>query len=585
MSPVHRALREHRHFFIVVMLLILATTFPAIIYVFRTDFFWHPAGTSHDVYIYFWDTWYGKQFLTGQADRFYTNVIFYPEGTPLTFHPFFVAHIIVVNALGLLMPASNAFTLAYLLIIGACALAAYIYLRWLFNDKWIALLGAVVFGLSPNVVGHPNHPAIAFVAFIPLAVYCLHRGMITNRPILVVAGGLLTGLTTLITLYNFVCLLITLGLFILALAATRWRDKRFWLNIGLFALAISISSLYRVYPIFSQSDSIAQVAMWHGPNEVKTDAISFLVNHKSLLFSRIMESNPQAFSSGQMSETSYLGYLPLLLVGFGLFDTKTRRKMAPWLFLCVIFLILRLGSQLVVNGTVYPDIRLPKYYLNQIFPVVFASFWEADHFMIGALMPFSALVCFGLVALRERIRPARKPAFILALVAIVTLEYHIPTPTDRIFPVGDGEISRERLAFLDWLQQEGGDIRLINLPMGRQNSKLYNLYQVLSGFPHAEGAISRTPDSAFDYIRANRVLNAWKQQQPISCMSIDRETYIGGLAQLEDDGFSHVVHHRDHYDWQYVGDSFKSVDPAYADEFVLIYRLPDLRASCPASDA
>ena len=59
------------------------------------------------------------------------------------------------------MPVSNAFSLAYLLIIVFCALSAYVYLHWLFSDKWIALLGAVVFGLSPHVVGHPFHPGIA----------------------------------------------------------------------------------------------------------------------------------------------------------------------------------------------------------------------------------------------------------------------------------------------------------------------------------------------------------------------------------------------------------------------------------------
>lgn len=585
MYRFRNTLREHRHFFIVVTLLTLATTFPTIVYVFKTDVFWHPAGTSHDVYNKFWDVWYGRQFLAGQADPLHTNLIFYPEGTPLTFHPFSWPHILAVNALSVVMPVSNAFSLSYLLIIALCAVAAYAYLTWLFSDKWIALFGGVVFGFSPHIVGHPNHVEIAFIASIPMAVYCFHRGTNENRPILVFAGGLLTGLTTLVSVYTFVCLMITLGLFVLALAASRWRDKRFWLNIGLFALAVSISSLLRVYPMLTYSDSFAQVAMWHGQDEVKTDAISFLVNHKSPLFSRTVESNPQVFASGRMSETSYLGYLPLLLIAFGLFATKTRRKMAPWLFLCVSFLIFRLGSQLVVHGTVYPDIRLPKHYLNLILPVVFASFWEADHFMMGALIPFAALVCFGLVALRGRFRLARKPAFTLALVAIVALEYHIPVRTDRIFPLGDGDISRERFAFLDWLGQQDGDIRLINLPMGRQNSKLYNLYQSLSGFPHAEGAISRTPDSAFDYIRANRLLNAWRQQQPVACLSIDRETYIGSLTQLEDDGFSHVVHHRGFYDWQYVADSFKSVDPAYADEFVLIYRLPDLRASCPAADA
>ena len=116
--------------------------------------------------------------------------------------------------------------------------------------------------------------------------------------------------------------------------------------------------------------------------------------------------------------------------------------------------------------------------------------------------------------------------------------------------------------------------------MGRKTSKRYNLYQSLSGYPHAEGAISRTPDSAFDYIRANQLLNAWHNQHPIHCEMTDRDAYLSGLAQLEQDGFSHIVHHRQLKYWDKISESFRYVKPAYSDGFVSIYRLSDLRDSC-----
>lgn len=579
MNRLRRALREHRHVFVVVSLLTLATTFPTIVYVFRTDVFWHPAGTSLDVYIKFWDVWYGNQILTGQAAPFYTESLFYPEGVSLASHPSFIPHIVVVNALGIVLPVSNAYSLAYLLIVAICALSAYVYLHWLFQDKWIALLGAVVFGLSPHVVGHPNHPEIAFVATVPLAVYCFHRGINDRRPVLVLFAGLLTGLTTVITLYHYVCLIITLGLFVLALAIGRWRDKSFWLSVTLLLLSTAIASAWRLYPLLAHSDSVAELALWHGEAEIRTDAISYLINHQNPVFGRWISSIAPLAASKQLSNTSYLGYLPLLLIVVGLLMTGTRRQMAPWALLCALFLTLRLGSHPTVNGAVFSDVVLPKFYLNQLLSVIFAPFWEADHFMMGALLPLAVLACYGLRALQKRYASITKPGFVLALVAIVALEYHIPVRTDRTFPVGDGTISQERLAFLDWLAQDDDETRLINLPMGRPHSKIYNLYQSLSGFPHAEGAISRTPDSAFDYIRANLLLNSWYQGQSISCQLIERDRFLAGLAQLEADGFSHVVYYRDFKGWG-VEDSFRYVEPAYADKFVQIYRLPELRSSC-----
>ena len=136
--------------------------------------------TNSDVFISFWDIWYGNQVLTGEADRFYTDLIFYPDGVSLAYHPLFFPNIIVNNALQNFVPLSNAFSLVYLIIICTSALAAYLYILWLFKDKWLALFGAVIFGFSPQVIGYPGWPALAWIAPMPLIMYCVHRG-ITER--------------------------------------------------------------------------------------------------------------------------------------------------------------------------------------------------------------------------------------------------------------------------------------------------------------------------------------------------------------------------------------------------------------------
>ena len=413
-----------------------------------------------------------------------------------------------------------------------------------------------------------------------MTIYCFQRGISEQRRALVLAAGLLAGLTIAINFYVFVCLLITLGFAVGALGLARWRDKGFWLNIGLLAVTIAAASAWRVYPMLANSQSIAEVSGWHGAEETNTDAISNFVNYNHTLLGQVFQSVSASFKLRQLSQTSYLGFLPLLLVGLGLFTSATRQKMLPWVLLCALFLILRLGSHLHINGADFPHVLLPKHYLNQLLPVVFSSFWEADMLMIGALLPFAALTCYGLVALQKRYAWAAQPAIILALVGVVAFEYHMTIRTDRVFPVGDGTISPERFAFLDWLEREDGEIRLINLPMGRDQSKVYNLYQSLSGYPHAEGAISRTPDSAFDYIRANRLLNAWHEKLPISCRTVDRDSYLAALEQLETDGFSHVVLHLGFKYADRVIDSFRAVEPSYTDEYVWIFRLRDLRDGC-----
>ncbi len=573
-SRLIKTLREHRHVVIAVSLLTLLVTYPTIGYVFRSDVFWLP-GDNFDVFIKYWDVWYGRQFLTGQADRFYTDLMFYPNGLSLNYHPFFIPQIIVVNALSVFLPVPNAISLTYLFITATCALSSYAYLLWLFKDKWIALFGAVVFGFSPHVVGHPYHPDIASMATVPLALYCFHRGLRERRTLLIILAGLLTGLTTVISMYMYVCIMIMLGFYVCAFAISRLRDRRFWLDVLLLILAIAVSSIWRVYPLTAGAEDIDEVAAWHGERELRSDALSYFINYRNPFTGPLAETIMELTTGGNISTTSYLGYLPLALILFGLFAHATRRRMLPWAFLCAVFLVLRLGSHLNVNGIWYPDIVLPKYYLDQILPAAFESFWEVDNFMMGALLPLTVLACFGLAALQKRFTIAAKPVFILSLVAIVVAEYWIPVQATVI--------PDEQIDYLDWLKQddEAEDIRLINLPMGRRNSKLYNLYQALSGFPQAEGAISRTPEDAFGYFRTNFLLNAWYNRRSVHCDTPDRDAYLAGLAQLEQDGFSHIVFHRKRQNWPEVRESFQGIKPSYFDDFVSIYRMQDLRDSCP----
>ena len=574
MTRLAHMLRENLHFIVVAAILTLALTYPTIKYVFNTEVFWLPTGVSSDVFTEMWDVWYGKLILTGQADRFYTDFLFYPEGVSLVYHPLFIPYIIVLNALQTIMPVSNAFGVGYLLITFTTALCGYVYIRYLFKDKWLALFGAVIFGFSPHVIGHPHHPNNAFIATLPLSLYCFQRGFQEKRSDLIILAGILAGSTSIMNIYAFVCLLITLVLGVCVVAASKYRERSFWKATVILAIAIAVSSAWRIVPMLADTQSLDAALAWVGTERNK-DLMSSLVNHRNPIFGPVLHSVLQIQKSQLTSDTSFLGYLPLLLIGIGLWNKSTRRKMLPWIAVGAVFLVLRLGSSLHFNGIDYENILLPKHFLNRLLPSVFQAFVETDNFQIGALLPLAVSSCYGIVAI-GRMRPAtRRPIFILLMSAVVAIEYYIPVQ-ERVFYA-------EQFAFIDWLAGEDDEVRLINLPMGRGNSKTYNLYQALSGFPHAEGAISRTPASAHDYIKSNPLLKAWNDHQPMSCDSRTQDGYLSELAQLEAAGFTHVVYHRTRAKFGPVHESFLWTLPSYSDAYVDIYRLSDLRDSCPSS--
>ncbi|MDE2855818.1 MAG: hypothetical protein OXN88_16730 [Chloroflexota bacterium] len=582
MRGLRAALKEHRHFIIVVTLLTLVMTYPTIEYVFRTDVFALPAEGSKDVYVKLWDIWYGEKIITGKADRNYTDLIFYPEGVSLARHTIFLLHGVVASSLKLLMPLANAFNLARLLLVFSCALAAYIYFSWLFKDKWIALFGAVIFGLGPFATSQGNWPNVGWIAPLPLVIYCLHRGLRERRAGLTVVGGLLAGLSHDASWYFYVVVMITLVLVLAGLALSRWRDRGFWRLLGLLIAAVALSTAIGAVPLLQEVEDLESAMQFYERGEGKFDLVWFIANPDHPVLGGPAKALFEAARAVNYSAVHYLGLLPLMLAVGAPFSNASRRNALAWVCLGLAFAALALGSTLMVDGIEYENIKLPKHYLNQALPFAFEAFQATGLFMPGVILPLAILASFGLRNLQRRYPAAARPGFILLLIAFVAFEYYVPKQMGFSDPITGNPFHKERLAFVDWLkQEEEQEIRLINLPTEFVNSKVYLFYQSLHGFPQTEGGISRPPDSVYDYFRANPVFSIWLEQRPTNCVIQDRAEYLAGMTQLAEDGFTHVIHHYGFYFWQRHIENFRYVDPAYSDDYVGIYRLDDMLKSCP----
>ena len=566
------------HFILVITVLVLVMTFPSIVYVFKTDVFWLPAKHCCDALQKIWDAWYVKQILIGRADLLYTDAIFYPEGVSLAYHPLFYLHGMMVAALQLFMPLSNAYSLVYLLIIISSALAAYAYLRWLFKDRWLATFGAVIFGLCPQVVLSRSWPEVAWLAPMPLIVYGFHLGIVEKRATPIILAGIIAGLTSGVSMYLLVCSAITLAFFVCALAVSRWRDRAFWRRVLLLLMALTLACAWRVVPMLLDAEQIDRATRYAGG---RVDLLSFVVNRGHPILGPLAKEIFQIPEKPKISYLSYVGLVPIALICIGLLNRPKRRRMAPWLGLLLVFMVLSLGSTLGINGIEYEGVKLPKHYLNQLLPSVFAAFYRPSFFMSGAWLPLAVLSCYGLAAFRHRTPAKWRSRFVLVFVVIVAFEYYSPIP-ELAKPELAAFTTQERLAFLDWLESEPqSEIRIINLPFDKHNSLRYSFFQALSGYPQVEGYLSRTPGSAYGYINANFLLNAWQSHRPVHCDMTDQESFLGGLEKLEADGFSHVVYHHDLHRAGAVSESFRDITPAYEDQFVSIYRLGDLRDGCP----
>ncbi|MCY3917922.1 MAG: hypothetical protein OXG49_18115 [Chloroflexi bacterium] len=568
-------LRDHWRILVIGPMAIVVMTWPTFAYIFDTGAFWLPAAAGNDIYMLFWDGWYSSLFLSGQADLYFTDLKFYPPGVSLAFHNFSLPHMFLFGGLSTVLPRSSAFNLTYLLLVFATMLAGYLYFQYLLRDRWLSFFGAMVFGASAFVISRPAIPYMSFIATLPLSLYFLHRGFAEDRVKFLILSAALIGLTAFAGLYMLVCLLITVALYTLCFARARWRRSSFWIYILILILIVGVISTIRILPMLSDPEGLSSALQKNVSAERGKDLLGFFVNYENPVTSPLLKSvfDSEIIENGRR-QTVYLGYLPLLLIAFGLANAGLRSRIWLWLALSLIFLLLRLGSTLMINDVEYEAIRLPKYYLAQVFPQVFEPFWNPDLFFSGAVFPFALLACFGMKALLKRLPAKRHVAFILIAAGIVAFEYY-QAPDPLLIPDA-------QMAFLSQLRQEDDQdpIRLINLPMGPRESKIYDFYQSYNGFPHVEGRPTRAPASAFDYIESNLLLSSWRRHEFILCLPWIRDSYLAGLQQLQTDGFTHVVYHH-HLDWRdSIPMSFAGVQPTYDDSYVTVYQLAQLEDSC-----
>ena len=577
-------MRKHLHFIVVVSVLLVVMTWPTIVHVFDTDTFWLPT-TNRDVWMKLWDAMHWKSVLAGKADYFYSDEIFYPNGLSLAFHSLSLPHVLVFGGLQALMPVSNAYNLAYLLIVFSSTLAAYIYLLFLFNDKWLALFGAIVFGFSQHIISHGHHPDINFIATLPLALYFFHRAISEQCRKFFIISGFLIGITTYLGIYILTCLAITLGIVMFWFAISRWRQPAFWLGIALMLCLAVATSFPRVQPLLTNQRNLDQALAKADGREVGNDLLASFVNYRHPVLSPLFNSllnitdNPDVLSglrnANDWKHTSYLGFLPIVLILLGSLRTKSRRTLLPWLLVFITFFVLRLGSVLRINDQVFENVLLPKHYLDRLIPPVFEAFHEIDHFQMGLLLPLAVLSCYGLSTIIGSYPAKHRAGLLILCIALVSFEYFAE--------IDQKVVSGRQLRFISWLQAQEDDhdsIRLINLPMGRRPSKLYNFYQSIAGFPQVEGMISRTPALPTITLSATPCLTRGATGSAIDAQVHNSAMYLSAADDLLKDGFSHVVLHLRENGAQQVRDSFALIPPAYQDRYVEIYRVQDLRDSC-----
>lgn len=537
-----------------------------------------------DTYMKLWDQWYWGRAVGAGLSLSSTQVLFYPIGVDLTYHSLSWTVSTMNWLFTPVLGAIGAYNFSILLAVFSTAYGGYLLIHSMVERRVAAWLGGAVYSFIPYHIAHSGgHPDLVHLAMIPLAVLFLIRAFSRASLKAAVVAALMVGLAAWTSLYIMMFALVTvipIGV-VLFLIDRRWRKLNYWKIAAVMGVISAIMIGVRVLPMLRSSAALTTAIEQKYETDTQTDLMAFIIPSQynplfEPLVSPIIYSPRVDYTSPPMNFKwpAYLGLMPLLLCLSAITWGKQRARNWAWFALLLFFVVLCLGPVLRFNGPVYSNITLPAAYL-QWFPPIRAV--RPDFFVLGLSLPLAVCAALGferwLTAWDNR-RHVQQ-ALAIGVCGLLLFEYW-----NGPFPGVDVVVD----PFYARLANTTDQSALIDLPMGRQESKPYLYFQTLHHQPIVEGLIGRTPPTAYGYIESNALLSRWQAEKPLDCRRATRVELTQALDQLVADGFRYVVVH---HETNQVSDALRSyftIAPAYDDQVITVYAMADLQANPPCAN-
>jgi hypothetical protein len=330
-----------------------------------------------DVYQTMWNLWWvGYALLTLHTSIYFSNLLYYPIGANLvtqTLSP-------LAGILGLPFQAGGLpfeYNIIFFIDFALSGLFMYMLADHIVGNKYAALLAGIIFTFSPmhiaQSLGHLNWTSIEFV---PLFIL-LFMLTIEKKKVIYSIGA---GIAIIFVIFfgdpeqGIITLLFAM-LILLYYAFSRKRGEilsvKFAVNlIVMIFVAFVIGSPFLI-PIIKgiQHGALTQAAELSGlqQNMLWSDPLAsfFLPSPNNIILQPISNTYRQIYSIDPTERISYLGYIALLLMLYGIYISYKKKNyfvVTFWLVTFLIFAWLSLGPYLQV-GALNTVGGLPEIYL------------------------------------------------------------------------------------------------------------------------------------------------------------------------------------------------------------------------------
>jgi hypothetical protein len=548
------------------LVLTLAMSYPLPLHLFQSHMV---GGRDIDLWVKLWDYWWFEQVVFHSEPGYFSRYLLYPTGANLSFHSISWVQTAVWWPFSRVLGPYSAHNLVILLTTFSCACFAYLLIKHVFNNRIAAWIGGVVFAFSPICSSASGSwPDLANIQWVPLLLLAVFLATERKQIRYVILAALIVALAAFTSLYILIFSALSVVLLVLYMAVVegRWRDSAFIRLMAVFALLSTLLLALRLYPTLRNLSDLAAVVDKRSLENDQNDLAAFITPSRWHHFLYRIEAGRAERYPANRKIIIYLGVIPLMLFLTPLW-MRGRKRYLFWYIAAVFFFLLSLGTILRVDGNTYPEVWIPG---RLFYWLPFIRAVPPVYFSYAFLLPYAVVVGGGAATWVRRLE--KRPIALVSCLAVLTLVILLEYWNGR-FPLQEASVH----PFYQELANEEGDFALIELPLGRQNSKLYMFYQTIHGRPMIEGIAARTVPGDYDFILGNELLSRLLDDAPLDCESVD---YEAGLQELADNGFRYILLHPD-----VGGDhipaylfTYFAVDPYYQDDELAVYRIEDMLA-------
>ena len=492
-------------------------------------------------------SWSLRQALVQGNALDHNNLLFFPNGLDVTLQPQRWTAFPLWTALYSVFGDPLAYNLVNLSGILLKAYGTYLFGLFLFRSRIASWACGAFYAFSASILAMAlRNPDTGASEWIPWLMLCLAYGLRQiriARPgrkliVIMVLAGLCFSLNAYMHLRIAIFALLIGGPYVAwqSIAQRLWSRRTFWIAMLVFALTAAVTSA----PLLLRT--LRSELYGHAIDRpvavgafASSDLLNFLkaqhdrpINYRQVIASL---SSEQLEVSCLCRGISHVGVVAFVFAAMGaIYIFRFKRRESFWIILSVFSFLLSLGVVIYVNGKSVDFYWTPYRLLQDNF--FLKALWHPFRMVNVFMFPFSILVGFGIYS---RLRTAKKGLreSTMLVVSIAVLMYGT-----SIFPIP--MVPSPRPSYLSILNTLPAGA-VIDLPMGRHNSKYYMSLQRFHGRPMVEGMLPRTPPSAYDYVSANPLLaNLYRSG---SLGDLTENEWRDSVDVLLRDGFRYVVVH------------------------------------------